>query len=598
MSDLFATISFEFLLTAIVFVLLFYVLIRTKVDTALAVFGALLVFVVTGVIQPKEAFSGFSNEGMLSVGFLYVIAYAVQSTGLMDSWGKWLLGEKPKSVRKTYFRLLIPVAGFSAFMNNTPVVSLFIPIIKTWAKRNHVSASKYLIPLSYATILGGTLTLIGTSTTLVVHGLLISSGFDGFSFFEPGIIGLGYAIFGLMVLMVIGPFSLPDHKEPFVNLGEQTREFVIALKVSEGYQNIGKTIEDAGLRHLQGLFLFQINRGETVISPVSPHESIALGDRLFFTGLPSTIVELQKQPGLDVINDSSINLKQFDSTKSKTFEVVVSNGSRLVGKSVKRSDFRGQFNAVILAIHRHGQRINQKIGDIVLQEGDTLLILAGKGFAKRWYNSKEFLLVSESEEVLSRSFAKTLLILSTVFLMVLSVVLEWLPMVTASAVAVAVLAVSKSVTKDEVIKAVNWNVLIVIAASLGLSNAVQSSGIAAFAATFLQFIAQDFGVFYLILAVVFLAMIATETITNTAAAALLFPIIVELAPLSGLSIHTLALALLFGATSSFATPIGYQTNLMVQGPGNYSFTDYFKIGLPMNAVSAAVATALIYTLTT
>jgi di/tricarboxylate transporter len=171
-------------------------------------------------------------------------------------------------------------------------------------------------------------------------------------------------------------------------------------------------------------------------------------------------------------------------------------------------------------------------------------------------------------------------------------------MVTASAVAVAVLAVSKSVTKDEVIKAVNWNVLIVIAASLGLSNAVQSSGIAAFAATFLQFIAQDFGVFYLILAVVVLAMIATETITNTAAAALLFPIIVELAPLSGLPIHTLALALLFGATSSFATPIGYQTNLMVQGPGNYSFTDYFKIGLPMNAVSAAVATALIYTLTT
>lgn len=596
MFDFASPLNMNLLITGFILIGLFAVLIRNKIETALAVFGALLLFVITGIIKPSEAFSGFSNEGMLSVGFLYVVAFAVQSTGLMDSFGKVLLGSNPHSIRKTYVRLLFPIAGISAFMNNTPIVSLFIPIIKSWAKRNNVSASKYLIPLSFATILGGTCTLIGTSTTLVVHGLLIGAGYDGFSFFEPGKIGLGYAVIGLIFLIVFAPFVLPNHKDPFVDLGESTREFVIALKVSESYQNVGKTIEEAGLRHLQGLFLFQIKRQKTLISPVSPHETIALGDRLFFTGLPSTIVELQKQPGLDVINDSSINLKQFDSTKSKMFEVVISNGSRLVGKSVKRSDFRGQFNAVILAIHRHGHRVNQKIGDIILQEGDTLLILAGKGFAKRWYHSKEFLLVSESEEVLSRSSRKSIFILFTVVAMIISVALEWLPMVTASAIAVALLALTKSVTREEAIKAVNWNVLIVISAALGLSKAVQVSGIAAYAAQMLQFVAIEYGEFFLILSIVITAMIANSTITNTAAAALLFPIIIELAPITGVSIHTLSLALLFGATSSYATPIGYQTNLMVQGQGNYSFTDYFKIGIPLNVVAAISASILIYTI--
>jgi len=591
--------SINIIITSFVLIGLFTVLIMNKLDTALAVFGALMIFLITGVISPAEAFSGFSNAGMLSIGFLYIIAYAVQSTGLMDSWGKNLLGKGTDSPRLTYLRLLPPIAGFSAFMNNTPIVSLFIPIIKGWSKRNNLSTSKYLIPLSYATILGGTCTLIGTSTTLIVHGLLLSAGHEGFSFFEPGKIGLIYSLVGLTFLILFGSKLLPEHKEMMVNLDESTREFVIALKVTENYSSLGKTVEEAGLRHLQGLFLFQIVRNNTTfISPVSPNETIALGDRLFFTGLPTTIVELQKQAGLELINDSTVNLKQFDSTKSKTFEVVISNGSRLVGKSVKKSDFRGEFNAVILAIHRHGHRVNDKIGDIVLKEGDTLLILAGKGFAKRWYNSKEFLLVSESEEVLSRSASKSALILGTVLLMVLSVALEFLPMVTASAIAVSILALSKSITREEAIKSINWNVLIVISAALGLSKAVQSSGIAIYMAEALLYVSNEFGVYIVILSVITMTMIATETITVAAAAAILFPIVLELSGISGIPMHTLALSLLFGAMSSFATPIGYQTNLMVQGPGNYSFKDYLKIGIPMNLIAATTSAILIYTLTT
>ncbi len=323
-------------------------------------------------------------------------------------------------------------------------------------------------------------------------------------------------------------------------------------------------------------------------------DTIELGDRLFFTGLPSTIVELQKQPGLDVINDTDLQLKQFDSTKSKLFEVVISNGSRLVGKTVRDSDFRGQFNAVILAIHRHGQRIDKKVGDIELQEGDTLLILAQRGFAKRWYHSKEFLLVTESEEILSRPPQTIALIFVILIGMVVLVAMEWLPMVTASAMAVTALLVSGSITGEEVIKAINWKVLAVIASALGVSHAVQNSGLAELVSQFLLTVSSSMGDFGLILIIVLISMIATETITNTAAAALFFPVLLKLSTLTGLPIQVLALALLFGATSSFSTPIGYQTNLMVQGPGNYTFKDFLKIGLPMNAIALITASGLIY----
>ncbi|TNE73789.1 SLC13 family permease [bacterium] len=572
-------------------------LVTEKIDATIAMFGALMILLMTGIINAKEAFGGFSNHGMLSIAFLYVIAYAVQSTGLLDGWGRFLLGKKAGNIRWTLTRFLIPVACMSAIMNNTPIVGLFIPMVKTWSRKTGIPASKILIPLSYATILGGTLTLIGTSTTLVVHGLLIDNGFDGFGFFETSKIGIGYAIVGLFFIILIAPSLLPNRKETLTELGESTREFVVVLKISEYYEGLGKSIEDAGLRNLQGLFLFQISRNGKVIAPVGPTDILELGDRLFFTGLPSTIVELQKQPGLDIINDSNMDLKQFDSMKSKLFEVVISNGSRLVGKKVRESDFRGQFNAVILAIHRHGQRIDKKIGDIEFQEGDTLLILSQRGFAKRWYHSKEFLLVSESEELLSRPPKTTVLILLTLVLMIVAVTLEWLPMVTASALAVTFLLLTKSISGDEVIKSVNWQVLVVIAAALGVSKGVQNSGLAELASTFLMDISSSVGSFGVIFLVVLVAMIATEIVTNTAAAALLFPVIIALEPLSGLSIHTLSLALLFGATSSFATPIGYQTNLMVQGPGNYTFKDFLKVGVLIDIIVLFSASSLIYVIT-
>ena len=369
---------FPIYFTAVVILLMTIALVRELYKPSFILFATVIVLHLGNVISISETCSGFSNEGMLTVAVLFVVAYALQSsTSFVSSMEKLLGNGKSRFV---YFRLMLPVICLSAFVNNTPIVAALIPPIKRWAKKNNLPVSKFLIPLSYAAILGGICTLIGTSTNLVVHGLMLQEGLEGFSFFELGKTGLPIAIIATLYFALIGHRLLPAREDPMVKLGESTREFVVEVKVEPAYANTGKTIEEAHLRHLKGLFLFQIVRNEETISPVSSSEKVLTGDRLFFTGLPETIYELVKIPGLTAIKDAGFDLQNLDSDKTKVHEAVISNSSPLVGKNVRESKFRTKYNAVILAIHRHGQRVNKKVGDIILQPNDTLLILADKDF--------------------------------------------------------------------------------------------------------------------------------------------------------------------------------------------------------------------------
>lgn len=583
-----------FWFTAVVIILMTVLLVLETADTALILFGTMMVFVITGIITPAEAFTGFSNQGMLAIGFLYILAYSVQSTGILNSIGSKLLGKPNDREGWRQVRLLYPVGGISAFMNNTPIVAMFIPVIKQWCRRFNVAPSRYLIPLSYATLLGGVCTLIGTSTNLVIHGFLIQHGLPGFSFFELGSVGLPLMVIGIAFIILVVRHLLPDRKGASITLGENTREFVVALKVTKQYAHIDQSIEEAGLRHLQGLFLFQIERDGQLLTPVGPNEIIKKNDRLFFTGVPSTIVELQREPGLQVIKDVDFELKNYDSNKVRTFEVVISSSSPLVGESVRDSDFRQVYNAVILAIHRNGHRINRKIGDIIIQEGDTLLILAPHHFYNRWYHSPDFLLVSTSEELPSRPKWQSAVILSTLAAMIVLVTLRVLPMVVASAAAVTVLFIFGCLTGREAFESVNWRVLLIIASSFGIASAVDHSGLAAFIAHDMIQWTSAWGLIGLIGGMLFITMIYAQLVTNSAAAAIVFPVAWAAARQLGISIMPLAYALVFGASAGFATPIGYQTNIMVYGPGGYKFTDYLKAGIPMALFVCVVATLLIY----
>jgi di/tricarboxylate transporter len=569
-------------------------LVKELFEPEVTIFSALLLLVLGNVIEAKEALAGFSNSGMLTVGFLFIVADAFKQTGILNRIGALLLGKNKQSITKKLLRFLFPVSFLSAFFNNTPIVAMLIPAIHCWAKNHDYSISKFLIPLSYATILGGMCTLIGTSTNLVVHGLMIESGIGGMSFFEMTKVGIPAVLIGIVYIALFGYRILPDRKEPIVELGENTREYVVELKVEPGYQHLGRTIEAAGLRHLKGLFLFQIERNNQILAPVGPDELILLGDRLFFIGLPATIIELQKTPGLSLIKDTKFDLKNYDSDELKAFEAVISPSSPLKGVNVRESNFRSRYQAVIIAIHRNGERIQKKIGDIVLRSGDTLLILARHDFLTKWYNSKDFNLVSEAENIPSKPKLYGYLSLIIFCLMILIMALEIVPIVITTAVAAVMLIFCKCISPIDAQKSVQWNVLLIIASAFGISRALDKSGVAQFLAEKLIFVVGSLGTLGILTGVYFMTSLYTEIITNNAAAALVFPIGLAAATQAGADPRPFALAVAIGASASFATPIGYQTNLMVYGPGGYKFSDFLKIGIPMNILVGIVAITIIY----
>lgn len=569
-------------------------LIKEIFEPELIVLSALLLLALGGVLDVKETLSGFSNSGMLTVGFLFIVAEALNQTGALNRLGSIFLGRNRQSITAKLIRFLFPISFLSAFFNNTPIVAMMIPAVNSWAQKNDYSASKFLIPLSYATILGGICTLIGTSTNLVVHGLLIENGLPGISFFELTKIGVPIAVVGILAIALLGHRLLPDRKDPIVELGANTREFVVELKVEANYQHIGKTVAAAGLRHLQGLFLFQIERESQILAPIGPDEKIQLGDRLFFTGLPATIIELQKTPGLSVIKDASFDLKNYDSSRLKTFEVVISSSSPLRGMNVRESNFRSRYNAVIIAIHRNGERIQKKIGDIVLREGDTLLILAQPEFLKNWYNSRDFHLVSESASIPSKPQKLVYLSIGIFLLMIATMTLEVVPIVYATAIAAVAMVFSRCISPQDAQHSVQWNVLLIIAAAFGISRALSNSGVAQVLAKALIDLVGSFGVLGILSGVYFMTSVYTELITNNAAAAFVFPIAIATASEAGFDPRPFAIAVAIGASASFATPIGYQTNLMVYGPGGYKFTDFLKIGVLMNLFMGLMAIGMIY----
>ena len=588
--------DFAFWYTLILLILMTIVLVKEFFDPDVAIFSVLLLLIVGRVINLKEAFAGFSNSGMLTVGFLFIIAKALQETGVLNRLGDILLGNNIKSMSVRLIRFLFPVSSVSAFFNNTPIVAMLIPVIHTWARKNDYAVSKFLIPLSYAAILGGTCTLIGTSTNLVVHGLMIETGIGGMSFFEISKVGVPLMVIGVLVVSIFSHRFLPDRKEPLIELGDHTREFVIELKVQSDYQYIDYSIEEAGLRHLRGLFLFQIERNQKILAPVGHDEKIQLGDRLFFTGLPRTIIEFQKTPGLTVLKDSKFDLKNYDSDEVKAFEAVISPASPLIGYNVRESNFRSRYNAAIIAIHRSGERIQKKVGDIILRAGDTLLILAGHNFLKDWYNSNDFYLVSESEKVPSKPRWYLIFSLSILVLMILSMALNILPILASVSIAAVILIISKCVTPHEARKSVEWSVLLIIASSFGIAKALDNSGVAYFLAKKLIIVVSSLGILGILAGVYLMTSLYTEIITNNAAAALLFPIAFSVAQQAGVDPRPFLIAVAIGGSACFATPLGYQTNLMVYGPGGYRFKDFLRIGIPMNIFIGCIAITIIYAL--
>lgn len=564
-------------------------LIFTRVAADVILIAGVTVLLVTGVLDTGEALGGLANEGMVTVAVLFVVVAGLETTGATALVVRYLLGQ-PKSLLNAQLKMMLPVTAVSAFLNNTPVVAGFMPAVADWAKKYRISVSKLMIPLSYAAILGGTCTLIGTSTNIVVSGLAIQSGLPAVGMWDITWIGVPTAIIGVTYVMLFSRWLLPDRK-PVIGPLADPREYTVEMLVDPNSPLVGQTIEQAGLRHLPNMFVAEIDRDGQTLPAVSPQVVLRANDRLVFVGVVDSVVDLQKIRGLVPATDQVSKLTK-PRAERVLVEAVVSYTCPLVGKTVREGRFRNNYNAVVLAVARNGERIHKKIGDIVLKPGDTLLVEAPNAFVQAQRNSRDFLLVSAIDRSTPVRHERAYVAMAIMVAMVAVVTAEWLSMLQAAMIAAGLMIVTRCCRAAEARRSVDWQILLAIAAALGIGRALELSGAAEFVAQKLIGLAQS-NPWWSLVAIYGVCMLMTELITNNAAAALVFPIAMATADDLGVSEKPFIMAIMMAASASFSTPIGYQTNLMVFNAGGYHFTDYLRIGVPLNLLCWLTATMVI-----
>ena len=560
------------------------VLITTRLAPHVVLMAALTILSVFGVLSPGEALGGFANSGLITVAAMFAVAAGLHASGGIDLLVNRFLG-KPATTRNAIVRLLLPVLPLSAFLNNTPVVATMIPAINAWSRKIGIAPSRLLIPLSYGSIIGGTITLIGTSTNLVVAGQYEAlTGRDDFGIFSITLVGLAVAVVGSAFMILVLPRLLPDRstRRPFANM----REFTVEVAVDPTGPLVGLTVEQAGLRELERLYLVEISRGKSVVTAAPSEETLQAGDRLVFAGETDAITDLLRINGLSASMGDGTPLME-DRAERRLVEAVVSQSCAAIGETVRSSKFHDRYGAIVLALARNGERIEGNLGNIIIQPGDTMLLEARPAFVSRQRYNKDFLVVNDLEKEPPRH-EKALIAWVILGAAVLAAGIGVISMLNAALIAVGAMMVTGCLTVSQAEKSLDMPVLITIAASFALGTALEKTGVAAVLAE--NMVALSGGQPWLLLVLTYTAVtLLTETITNNAAAVIMVPLALAITQQAGLNPEPFMLAIMIAASASFATPLGYQTNLMVYGPGGYRFSDFLKAGIPMNIVVGITA---------
>lgn len=576
-------------ITAAVVVLSFIVLLLTNIAADAVLLSAAIALMLLGILTPAELVAGFSNLGLATVGILFVVASALTRTGALAAIFDRLLGN-PEKVTVAQTRLMLPVALISSVLNNTPVVAMMIPMVSDWAKRMGVSVSQLMMPLSYAAIVGGVCTVIGTSTNLVVNDMLDASLGAGLRLFDLAWVGVPIVIVTTAFVAVFGRWLLPDRKNRESVFGD-AKQYTIEMVVSPNSPLNEQSVEKAGLRNLSGMYLVEIIRDNHVMAAVSSQEQLLDGDRLIFAGDVDSIVDLQKIRGLDHPEDQVFKLRG-DRSQRQFVEVVLGSAFPHLGVTVRQGQFRKKYGAAIIAICREGEHLKQRIGDVVLRRGDILLLEAPARFAESRQFEKDFLLISEVQNSRPVLHGRRYHALAILLLQIGLVAFGVLSLFESACLAAILLVSTRCISLSEARSSIDWTVLIVIGASLSLGLACQKTGIAE--ATAMLAVDLFGGSTYGSLAALFIVgAVLTALISNMAAAVLLFPVIESVAQQLGVSLLPFAVTLMIAASVSLATPIGYQTNLMVYGPGNYRYSDFLKMGAPLTLVIGMLTLVLV-----
>lgn len=557
----------------------FSVLMFSRIPAHLVMLGTLGVLSITGILTPAEAFAGFSNTGVITVVVMFVLAAGIHTSGGVDLLVNRLLG-RPQSTQSALSRFVFPVVALSAFLNNTPLVATMIPALTAWSRRTGIAASKLMIPLSYAAILGGTITLVGTSTNLVVDGLYQEqTGNPTLGLFSIAIVGIPVALAGGLYIILLMHRWLPNEKQQalFANM----REFTLEVAVAHDGPLVGKTVEEAGLRHLKQVYLVEIERDGTIITAVASEETLHGGDRLVFAGESEAISELLRVNGI-VPSAENPEAKVLEQNRAERclVEAVVSPHCSSVGQSIRDARFREQYGAIVLAVAREGERVKGNLSTIRLKAGDTLLLEARPAFVTRQRYNKDFLLVNDLQKETPRH-ERAFLAWGILLAVVLTAAFGIFSMLNAALMGVIAMVVTGCISMPQVQRSVDMQTILTIAASFALGAALEKTGVATVLANGIVELSQN-SPWLMLLLMYFVVSLLTEVITNNAAAVVMVPIALAMAKQAGIDPEPFMLAIMMAASASFATPIGYQTNLMVYGPGGYRFADFLKVGIPMN----------------
>ncbi len=579
-------------------------LVSNRITVDMAMMGGLAMLLLGdallgGILDVPQAMLGFSNPALLLIAALFVVAAGLERTGGIEKLARVVLGS-PKTQVGALARLTIPVALMSAVLNNTPIVAMYLAIVRDWSRRLRMSASALYMPLSFAAILGGKLTLFGTASNMVVLGLyrdylktVPSEQLERFSlsqqqeFWGIALLGVPTTAVGLL-LMIFGVRYLLPNRRPVEGTAEDPRRYHVEMRIARGASINGKTVQEAGLRQLPGLFLASVERnGETRLA--GRNLRLAEADHLVFVGALDSVLDLRKIQGLEPVDSARGAQASHD---TMLFEAVVSAASSLVGRTVRDSDFRARFNAAIWAVHRHGEQMMGKIGSITLRPGDTLLLEATPRKAEVLRQSSDFYLTSLVHQSSAIRHDRANVALAIMVLMVVTITATSVPAPVAALAGAALMIITRCVRSSVAHSAINWQVLVVIGAALGLGRAMHNTGAADYvAAAFVSGFAgaspavMIFGLFLL-------TALFGQLITNNGAAVLMFPIFMGVAESGRVHPHALVFTLMVAAGSTFLSPIGYQTNLMVYGPGGYKFLDFARLGAPLTLLLAATCALL------
>ena len=588
-------VTFDLIVVFLVLIGILVVLYKELLGTSFTFMVAITIFGVTGILTPSEILKGFANEQVAVIIMLLLLGDIIRRTSVIESvFDKLFLSAK--SYKGFLSRMVIIVSAFSSMLNNTPLVAVMMPYVNSWCKRNNFSPSKFLLPLSYAAILGGNITLIGTSTNLIVNGLVVEQiekspfpGLEKLEIFDFAPVGIAMAIIGFLYLY-FGERLLPKKKSIVDNFNSNTREYLIEAKVRNNSKLIGKTIEESGLRNLKGLFLVEIIRESETLAPVSPGTIIEQDDVLIFAGDTEQIADLiATKSGLSLPEVGMLTKRK----KAEVIEVVVSQNSSIVGKNVRKVNFRSKYDAAIIGVHRNGERIPGKIGHVILKSGDVLLLYTGENFNDLTTNTQDFYLVQKIKDFVKLEWYKILALVGGTVLAILLSALNVISLFMGLLI-VIMLSLALRITSPKILpKSIDYNLGMIIVMSLALGTAMIKSGAAELLANGIINIFIPMGKTGILFGLYFISTILAAYITNKAAVGIVFPIALTTAMKLGLNPMPFILIVAYSCAANFMTPIGYQTNLMVYGPGGYSFKDFFKVGFPLTIIYMIVTVLIL-----